>query len=79
MKFTIIIIIMDQDAIMDGITTKIKNAGIGMRKSLESADLKGALKFSKNMLTELRTSSITPRNYYNLCIHFIKICRSSMK
>jgi vacuolar protein sorting-associated protein 35 len=59
---------MDQDAIMDNVSTKIKNSGIAMRKSLETNDLKAALKHAKAMLAELRTNQVTPRNYYNLCI-----------
>ena len=60
---------MDQDALIDDITNKIKNAGISMRQGLETADIKKALKYANTMLLELKTNSVSPRNYYNLCIH----------
>ena len=59
---------MDQDVVMDEISNKIKNAGINMRKALETADLKKGLKFANALLMELKTGAVTPRNYYNLCI-----------
>jgi vacuolar protein sorting-associated protein 35 len=58
---------MDQDVVMDDISNKIKNAGVNMRKALDTADIKKGLKYANAMLIELKTSSISPRNYYNLC------------
>lgn len=37
-----------------------------MRKALENADLRKGLKFSSQMLAELKTSVLAPRNYYIL-------------
>lgn len=37
-----------------------------MRKALENADLRKGLKFSSEMLAQLKTSSLAPRNYYIL-------------
>jgi len=37
-----------------------------MRKALENADLRKGLKFASEMLAQLKTSSLTPRNYYLL-------------
>lgn len=37
-----------------------------MRKALENADLKKGLKFASLMLAELKTSLLSPRNYYIL-------------
>lgn len=37
-----------------------------MNKELENANLRAALRFSSYMLAELRTSALTPRNYYIL-------------
>lgn len=37
-----------------------------MRKALENADLRKGLKFASEMLAQLKTSSLTPRNYYIL-------------
>jgi vacuolar protein sorting-associated protein 35 len=40
-----------------------------MKKALDSGNLRDALKFSSTMLTEMKTSRLTPRNYFNLCKH----------
>lgn len=37
-----------------------------MRKALENADLRKGLKYSSEMLSQLKTSTLTPRNYYIL-------------
>jgi vacuolar protein sorting-associated protein 35 len=37
-----------------------------MRKSLENADLKKGLKYASEMLAQLKTSILAPRNYYIL-------------
>jgi vacuolar protein sorting-associated protein 35 len=37
-----------------------------MRKALENADLKKGLKYASEMLAQLKTSSLVPRNYYIL-------------
>ena len=38
-----------------------------MKKSLDQGNLREALKFSSTMLSEMKTSKLTPRNYFNLC------------
>ena len=38
-----------------------------MKKALDSGNLRDALKFSSTMLTEMKTSRLTPKNYFNLC------------
>ncbi len=37
-----------------------------MRRALDNADLRSGLKHASLMLTELKTSALTPRNYYIL-------------
>ena len=37
------------------------------RVAQDNNDLKQALKFSSEMLRELRTALLTPKNYYELC------------
>jgi len=37
-----------------------------MKKMLDSNELRDALKFCSNMLEELKTSRLSPRNYFNL-------------
>jgi vacuolar protein sorting-associated protein 35 len=38
-----------------------------MKKALDNNNLREALKHASTMLCELRTSLLSPRNYYNLC------------
>ena len=38
-----------------------------MKKSLDQGNLREALKYSSTMLAEMKTSKLTPRNYFNLC------------
>jgi vacuolar protein sorting-associated protein 35 len=42
-----------------------------MKKALDHNSLREALKHSSAMLCELRTSLLSPRNYFNLCKTFI--------
>lgn len=37
-----------------------------MKKALDSSNLRDALKFSSTMLAEMKTSRLTPKNYFNL-------------
>jgi len=37
-----------------------------MKKSLDTNNLRDALKYSSTMLEELKTSRLSPRNYFNL-------------
>lgn len=37
-----------------------------MKKSLDQNNLRDALKFSSTMLGEMKTSRLSPRNYFNL-------------
>lgn len=38
-----------------------------MKKALDSGNLRDGLKFSSTMLAEMKTSRLTPKNYFNLC------------
>lgn len=42
-----------------------------MKKALDHNSLREALKHSSAMLCELKTSLLSPRNYFNLCKIFI--------
>jgi len=44
----------------------VKEQAFYMKRAMDQNDLKEALKFAKDMLKELKTSSLTPRNYYDL-------------
>lgn len=43
-----------------------------MKKALDHNSLREALKHSSAMLCELKTSLLSPRNYFNLCKSFTK-------
>ena len=47
-------------------TKKVKEQGFYMKRAMDASDLKGAFQHASDMLRELRTSLLTPRNYYEL-------------
>ena len=49
-----------------------------MRKALENADLRKGLKFASEMLAQLKTSSLTPRNYYILFMTIFDYMRGNL-
>jgi hypothetical protein len=49
-----------------------------MRKALDNADLKKGLKFASMMLAELKTSLLTPRNYYILFMAIFDYMRGKL-
>ena len=49
-----------------------------MRKALENADLKKGLKFASLMLAELKTSLLSPRNYYILFMAIFDYMRGTI-
>lgn len=44
----------------------VKEQGFFMKKEIEKRNMKDALRFSSNMLNELSTSSLSPKDYYIL-------------
>ena len=49
----------------------MQEQGFYAKKACGARDLPGALRHSSDMLRELRTSLLTPRNYYEL---YMKVC-----
>ena len=47
--------------------TVVKQQCFYMKKALDHNSLREALKHSSAMLCELKTSLLSPRNYFNLC------------
>jgi hypothetical protein len=45
----------------------VKQNAFYMQRAIDSNNLKDALKFSAQMLSELRTSKLSPHKYYELC------------
>lgn len=58
--------IEDQEKLLEDAKKEAKEQAYFMRKALENADLRKGLKFSSEMLSQLKTSALTPRNYYIL-------------
>jgi vacuolar protein sorting-associated protein 35 len=56
----------DQQKVLNEALKIVKYEAYNMRKSLENDKLMDALKHCSDMLSELRTSFLTPKNYYEL-------------
>ena len=56
----------NQPQYLNEATKKVKEQGFYMKRAMDSNDLKGAFQHASDMLRELRTSLLTPRNYYEL-------------
>lgn len=52
---------------MDEHTTVVRQQAFYMKKALDHNSLREALKHSSAMLCELKTSLLSPRNYFQLC------------
>ena len=57
----------DQERILDDHIQVVREQAFHMKKSLDQNNLRDALKFSSTMLGEMKTSRLSPRNYFNLC------------
>lgn len=58
--------IEDQEKLLEDAKKTAKEQAYFMRRALENADLRKGLKYSSEMLAELKTSVLAPRNYYIL-------------
>jgi vacuolar protein sorting-associated protein 35 len=58
----------DQELILDETQTRASQCAALMKKSLESGNLRDALKHASSMLTELKCPDISPKYYYILCM-----------
>mmetsp|Transcript_38745 Transcript_38745/g.54062 ORF Transcript_38745/g.54062 Transcript_38745/m.54062 type:complete len:113 (+) Transcript_38745:38-376(+) len=56
----------DQERYLDDAKKVIKEQAYFMKKALESANLRDGLRYSSVMLSELKTSLLSPKNYYVL-------------
>eukprot|EP00744_Colponema_vietnamica_P004664 GILI01006925.1.p1 GENE.GILI01006925.1~~GILI01006925.1.p1 ORF type:complete len:820 (-),score=293.42 GILI01006925.1:31-2424(-) len=56
----------DQEKWVEEATTVVKQQAFFMRRALDNVNLREALKHSSNMICELRTSLLSPKNYYEL-------------
>jgi vacuolar protein sorting-associated protein 35 len=58
----------DQTKILEEAKSVVKTQAFYMKRCLDSNNLMDALKHASNMICELRTSLLSPRNYYSLYI-----------
>lgn len=56
----------DQEKFLDDAVKIVKSQGFHMNKTIEDNQLRQCLKETSIMLSELKTSLLTPRNYYHL-------------
>ena len=56
----------DQEKYLDDAINVVRQQGFHMKKTIENNQLRQCLKESSTMLSELRTSLLSPRNYYTL-------------
>merc|ERR1719230_567169 len=56
----------DQDRLLDEASSVVKEQAYFMKRAIESDNLREALKHGSNLICELRTSLLSPKNYYEL-------------
>ena len=56
----------DQDKILDEAVSVVKNEAFQMQKALDAADMREALKHASSMIGEMKTSTMSPKTYYQL-------------
>lgn len=56
----------DQDRLLDEASSVVKEQAFYMKKAVDSDNVREALKHASNMICELRTSLLSPKNYYEL-------------
>lgn len=57
----------EQEKLLGDAIAVIRNQAFQMQRFLDKNRLMDALKCASNMLGELRTSLLSPKNYYELC------------
>ncbi|CAB1452933.1 unnamed protein product [Pleuronectes platessa] len=58
----------EQEKLLDEAVQAVKVQSFQMKRCLDKNKLMDALKHASNMLGELRTSMLSPKSYYELCI-----------
>lgn len=58
----------DQDKLLDEAMGAVRGQAFQMKRCLDKGRLMDGLKHASNMLGELRTSLLSPKTYYELCI-----------
>lgn len=65
--------IEEQDKLLEEALAIVKVQAFQMKRCLDKTKLMDGLKHASTMLGELRTSLLSPKSYYELCIHFVLI------
>ena len=58
----------DQNILLDNALQSVKSSSLKMKNSIEKNDMRQTLKNASELLSELKTSLLTPKNYYQLYI-----------
>lgn len=61
----------DQEKQLEIALASVQKQGVHMKMCLDKNKLMEALKHASAMLAELRTSLLSPKSYYELCMGFI--------
>lgn len=62
--------IAEQQKLLEDALSIVKMQAFQMKRCLDKNKLMDGLKYASTMLGELRTSLLTPKSYYELCILF---------
>lgn len=60
----------EQEKLLENAIQVVKNETFDMKRCLDRNELMDGLKHAANMLSELRTSYLSPKFYYRLCIFY---------
>jgi hypothetical protein len=64
----------DQARLLEEALGIVRAHAASMRRCIEKLQILDALKHASMMLAELRTSSLGPKHYYELCTHTLLCC-----
>jgi vacuolar protein sorting-associated protein 35 len=59
----------EQERWLSNATSVVRQEGFSMKRSLDQGQISEALFHASNMLNEMRTSLLSPKNYYDLYMH----------
>ena len=56
----------DQNKFLENALQNVKNSSIKMKNSIDRNDMRSTLKNASEMISELKTNLLSPKNYYQL-------------
>lgn len=56
----------DQHRLLDEASAVVREQAFYMKRAIDNDSLRDALKHASNLICELRTSLLSPKNYYDL-------------